>query len=234
MFRSNFKRVVGSLATLFLVSACGPVVKNATPLDSPLVRLPSSGQEYRIQPGDTLDVKFYYNPELNELVAVRQDGRISLQLIPEITATELTPSELTIALREAYSRELRQPELRVIVRAYGERKVYVDGEVNTPGVFDMVGPVTLRQSIARAGGLKETGRVKEVIVIRRIAAGDPVVMTANLQSVNDGTDTGQDIRVVPGDIIYVPRSPIANVNSWVKQYITGVLPFAPSPSMAAF
>lgn len=232
MLKDNLKRLMGCLATLFIVTACGPVVKNATPLSSPRAQIPYSGPEYRIQPGDTLEVKFYYNPELNEQVTVRQDGRISLQLIPEITAAGLTAPELARTLKGYYALELRQPELNVIVRSYGERKIYVDGEVHTPGAFDIVGPITLRQSIARAGGLKETAREKEVVIIRRLAAGGrPVVMTSNIQEVNNGTDQGQDIRLAPNDIVYVPRSPIADVDLWVKQHITDLIPFAGSAAV---
>src|SRR6266498_2684410 len=69
------------IITLFLVS-CAPSIKDSVSVDYAKAQAPTYPlKEYVIQPGDTLDVKFFYNPELNELlVTVRPDGRISLQL----------------------------------------------------------------------------------------------------------------------------------------------------------
>lgn len=224
MLERKAKAIVQNLTILCLLVACGPVAKNVTPSGSSEVIPPYSGQEYRIHSGDTLDVKFFYNPELNELVTVRPDGHISLQLVHDTNVAGLTPAELTQILRQKYKKDLAQPELSVMVRSFAGRKVFVDGEVNTPGAFDIVAPMTLRQSIAQAGGVKETARGKEIIVIRQNAVKGPVVMTANLEKINDGTGLAQDIIIAPSDIVYVPRSPIANVDLWVKQYIKDMLP----------
>ena len=83
-------------------------------------------QEFKIQVGDELDIKFFYNAGLNEQVIVRPDGRISLQLVQEIVAAGLTPAELTNVLVEKYSGELQRPVITVIVRAFGAQIIYVD------------------------------------------------------------------------------------------------------------
>jgi protein involved in polysaccharide export with SLBB domain len=75
--------------------------------------------EYRIQIGDQLDIKFFYNPTLNEQVTVRPDGRFSLQLIQEVVAAGLTPAALTRELTDRYALNLKQPEVTVIVRSFG-------------------------------------------------------------------------------------------------------------------
>jgi len=71
-------------------------------------------KEYRIQPGDQLDIKLFYNPELNEQLTVRPDGRITLQLVNDVLAAGLTPAELTAVLTKAYATELRNPKVAVI------------------------------------------------------------------------------------------------------------------------
>ena len=111
------------LYVLFILFACGPVVKNPTPLHYQAEQASlNSEQEYRIQVGDQLDIKFFYNPELNEQVTVRPDGRISLQLVHEIMVAGLTPSELTDLLTKKYAPELKKPEITVIVRSFGAHK----------------------------------------------------------------------------------------------------------------
>ena len=184
-------------------------------------------QEYRIQPGDLLDIKFFYNPELNEQLPVRPDGRISLQLVQEIMAAGLTPAQLTAALKERYATELAKPEVTVIVRSVSltAKMVYVDGEVNRAGMFNLTGPLTVLQSLSLAGGLRDTARSSEIILIRRDPNNRAAVQTVNIKKVLDGTDMGQDLILQPFDIVYVPKSPIANLNQWVDQYIRKNMPF---------
>lgn len=205
--------------------ACAPVVKNPAPLPYQAAQNgPYIEQEYRIQVGDQLDIKFFYNPELNELVTVRPDGRISLQLVHEIMVAGLTPSELTDSLTQKYAPELKKPEITVIVRSFGAHKIYVDGEVNKSGMFPLMGLMTVMQAISQAGGMKDTARTSQLVIIRRGADHKPLVLQVNAEKVIDGTDVSQDIVLKPFDIVYVPRSPIANVNIWVDQYIRKNIP----------
>ena len=183
------------------------------------------GPEYRIQVGDRLEIKFFYIPELNEQVIVRPDGRISLQLIPEIVAANLTLATLAKQLTERYAADLNQPQVAVIVREFGMQRVFVDGEVGSPGMVPILGPMTALQAISQAGGMKDTARSTEVIVIRRGTGDAPVALRVDLKKARDGRNLAQDITLAPLDIIYVPRSRIADVNLFVDQYIRKVLPF---------
>jgi polysaccharide biosynthesis/export protein len=229
VFISEMKKVIAAnfLFLLLLLIACTPVVKNPTPLSQHSIQTsPYTEQEYRIQVGDQLDIKFFYNPELNEQVTVRPDGRISLQLVREIMTAGLTPAELTDLLTKKYAKELKMPEVTVIVRSFGSQRVYVDGEVAKPGIVPLVGFVTVLQAISQAGGLKDTARRGEVIVIRHGTANKPIALTVNVERIIDGTDMRQDIPLKPFDIVYVPKSPIANVNVWVDQYIRKNIPIS--------
>ena len=181
-------------------------------------------KEYRIQPGDQLDIKLFYNPELNELLTVRSDGRITLQLINDIVAAGLTPAELTTVLTKAYAGELTNPKIAVIVRTSISDKIYVDGEVNRAGVVNLTGPTTVLQSISQAGGMKETAKADEIMVLRRAEDNNIETIRVNLEDALDGKDSMQDIRLRPNDIVYVPRSAIANINTWIDMYIRKNVP----------
>lgn len=229
VFISEMKKVIAAnfLFLLLLLIACTHVVKNPTPLSQHSIQTsPYTEQEYRIQVGDQLDIKFFYNPELEEQVTVRPDGRISLQLVREIMTAGLTPAELTDLLTKKYAKELKMPEVTVIVRSFGSQRVYVDGEVAKPGIVPLVGFVTVLQAISQAGGMKDAARRGEVIVIRHGTANKPIALTVNVERIIDGTDMRQDIALKPFDIVYVPKSPIANVNVWVDQYIRKNIPIS--------
>jgi len=217
----------GLMIAVLLLGGCGPAaVKPATLEQGNAISRGAQGAEYRLQPGDELDIRFYYNPELNTSVLIRPDGRISLPLANEVQAAGLTPAGLTQQLRSSYERELRRPEISVIVRSFNSQKVFVGGEVASPGVIQALGPLTVLQSVTQAGGFKETARLNEVLVIRRDPnAAEPIVIPVDISSVVDGTQTGQDIALMPFDVVYVPKSPIANVNKFVDQYIRQNIPF---------
>ena len=209
-----------SASSLVFVPGCAPAVVQPAPLPAVQAQL----AEYRIQVGDQMDVKFFYNPELNETITVRPDGRISLQLAQEIPAAGLTPAELTEALRSRYGRELYRPEIAVIMRSFAGQRVYVDGEVNQPSFLPLSTNMTILQSIAMAGGLKDSARPKEVAVIRRGPEGEPQVFQVDLTRARDGSDTAQDVALLPSDVVYVPKSAIANANLWVDQYLRQNIP----------
>lgn len=183
-----------------------------------------SGPErnYYLQPGDQIDVKFFYDPELNETVTIRPDGKISLQLVEEIEATGLTPAELDKIITERYGEELERPEVAVIVRTFGGQKVYVGGEVKSPRTLTLTGDLTVMQSIIDAGGLTKSAKKTEIVVIRRGSDYKPVPYKINLEKLLAGQE--KDIRLQPFDIVYVPKSTISNVNEWIDKYIRLMIP----------
>jgi len=221
-----------------LLAACAPnSVVNPTPVDQLNQQAQAYAQtprEYVIEVGDTLDVKFMYNTELNELaVPVRPDGRISLQLVHDVPAAGLTPTQLSTALSEKYAAELKQPEITVIVRNFGGQKVFVDGEVVVSGPVDFKGRLTLYQAISQARGPRETARLSNIIVIRKDFEGKPMAANIDLRKVIDGTDLSQDIALMPYDIVYVPKSHIANWLKFVDEYINRSIP-SRIPGFAGF
>ena len=223
------EKVVGiGFIILLVLIGCAPVAKNPTSITYPGIQVsyPYIEKEYKLQVGDQLDIKFFYNPELNEQVTIRPDGRISLQLAHEIMVAGLTPAELTNLLIKKYATEVKRPEITVIVRSFSSQRVYVDGEVAKPGMISLVGFMTVLPTISQAGGVKDSARTSEVIVIRRGADNKPLVIPVNLDKAIDGTDMSQDIILRPFDIVYVPRSPIANVNVWVDLYIRKNIPIS--------
>jgi len=198
------------------------------PLDKQAQLYPA--QEYKIQYGDQLDIKFLYNPELNENLPVRPDGRITLQLVGDLMVVDMTPTQLAEALKTRYAAEVRKPEITVVVRQFASQKVFVDGEVVRPGLVPLVGSMTVSQAIAQSGGFGYDARKNEVVVIRRNPAGKPIVTVVDLIQVTRGIDMTNDINLMPYDMVYVPKSPIGEIDKWVDQYIRKMLPFPlPSP-----
>ena len=171
--------------------------------------VPGDDEQYVIKTGDQLSIKFFFNPELNEEnLIVRPDGRISLQLIHEVEAANLTANELTSLLAERYKGQLKNPEIAVIVRAVKEPpQVYLDGEVNSPGVIEIVRSLNVLQAVALANGFKtDTAKKDEVIVMRRDQSGHTFVIELDIAAALSGKDLSQNIQLHPYDFVQVPRS----------------------------
>jgi protein involved in polysaccharide export with SLBB domain len=186
--------------------------------------------DYRIQPGDEIDVRFPLNPELNVVSVVRPDGRVSLKLVGEVLAEGRTPAELGQQLKSAYSTELRDPEIAVIVRGMAAR-VYVDGQIERPGEYVWNPQITALQAIARAGGFRDTADEDRFVVLRRSADGAQQVISVDLEEEGAGN---HDVFLAPYDLVVVPSSSVADVNKWVDQYIRQNIPVTPREIFPGF
>ncbi len=179
---------------------------------------------YVLMPEDEIEVKFHFQPDFNDRMKIRPDGKISLQLIDEVKASGLTPVELDKVLSEKYSKVLVKPELTVIVRSFSGRNVFVGGEVGAPGMIPIKGPLTALQAILQAGGLKNTSELKNIILLRNQGSKQPMFAQINLNEGVNRTLGKNDIYLQPFDVVFVPKSNIATVNQFVEQYINKIIP----------
>jgi polysaccharide export outer membrane protein len=220
--------MVGTACALAGVSACSPVpqLPPAPPTPPPNVGQVDNLAPYHIQVGDVLGVRLMLNPELNEEVTVRPDGHISTTVVKDELAYGRTVPQLTSALVHDYSADLRNPRLTVVVRSFAPTRNYVAGEVVNPGEFITVGPdLTLSQAIARAGGLKEmTGDEHNVFIIRRGPNDVPEFLSVRYNSLMWAKDPTADVRLAPYDVVFVPRSGIAEVYRFFNQYLFQFVP----------
>jgi protein involved in polysaccharide export with SLBB domain len=220
-------RVPTWLAAAWLVlaaAACSTPPKLGPMLGAGLVP-PEAGRPYRIQPGDQLEIRFFHTPEQNITLPVRPDGIISLPLVHELEVAGRTVEEVRLALVERCSQELAEPEIAVIVRAFSGYLVHVGGEVNRPGVLQLAGPRTVLQAVFEAGGFLPSASPADVLVVRLAEQGNYELVAADLASVLTGESASGNFTLRPFDVVYVPPSTIADVNTWVDQYLRKNLPF---------
>jgi protein involved in polysaccharide export with SLBB domain len=214
-----------AIATVCCLGACTTATDigtvHATPLaDALALSKPVQDQAYVIAPTDDLTVRFYFNPQLDEDLRVRPDGKISLSLVGELTAAGKAPAALSDEITASYARYLAKPKAVVLVRRFANDRAFVAGEVYRPGLIDMnMGRETALQSIASAGGVTDNATLADVVVVRRVPDRDqPLVLEVNLLHVLDGTHPDEDIALLPNDLVYVPRSGAAATNLALKQY----------------
>ncbi|HLH77658.1 MAG TPA: polysaccharide biosynthesis/export family protein [Candidatus Binataceae bacterium] len=181
---------------------------------------------YLIEPSDDLLIDFYLNPEFNQDVTVRPDGKISVRLIGEVPAAGLTPQQLATNLDQAYLRELRAPGVTVTVKNMPSRQIFVEGEVAHPGAFPVESGTTILQAVAEAGGLtKDAGST--AVLIRRDVCGNPARSAISLKRALNRAGSNDDLVLESRDIVVVPPSTIASMDNWVDHYLRRLMPVEP-------
>jgi polysaccharide export outer membrane protein len=158
--------------------------------------------EYVIGPEDVVGVHFWKDAEMTGDYAVRPDGRITLPLLGDIAAAGLTPEALKEVIQKAASKYQQDPSVTIIIRQINSRKVYITGEVQTPGAHPLAGPRTVMQLIALAGGLTEYADKKN-ITVSRVENGKPSVFKFNYEEFSKGKRLEQNILLKPGDVVTV-------------------------------
>jgi len=220
----SITRAVIYCLTILLLAGCATNTKSLTKSTSILATAPENPPDYIIQSGDDLEIKFFYNPELNESLLVRPDGKISIQLLDDVQAAGITPSQLDDFLTQQYSRELSKPVITVIVRSFSGQNIYVGGEVARPGLVDFTAGMTALQAVFSVEGFKETAKPADAIIIRRGPDNTPIPIRVDLAATN-GNIVGAGFQLQPSDVIYVPKTFIAKANKFVNQYIEDLFLF---------
>ena len=181
---------------------------------------------HRLAAGDEFDLRFLLNPELNDAkLVIGPDGRATVPLLGAVQAAGLTVPEFRQQLQTGYASKLRVADLDVVVRNYASSRIFVGGEVKTPGVLPLQGPTDALQGVLMAGGFLPTARSDEVVLIRRRADRVPMLRTLNLRRYAGSVTAGDDLPLQPADVIYVPRASIAEFDLFVDQYLNQALPF---------
>lgn len=175
-------------------------------------------REYYIDAGDVLDISVWQIPDLSKSeVIVRPDGKISFPLIGDIKAEGLTLTQLDNIITEKLKTYVKIPEVSIMIRRFGEQanKVVVLGEVPAPGVYRFSGPPTIAEAVASAGGYTKYAVINSIMVIRGDVRTRPELIRVKLAQVLKGR-ISRNITLKPNDIVYVPRSFIGNVNTFME------------------
>ena len=181
--------------------------------------------DYRLYPGDQIDVTIPSAPELSKQgVVVQPDGRVTLSLIDPVMAADRSIPEFQAALTRAYSSQLLRPQVSVTIKAATPLKVFVGGEVGAPGVYDMPGDINSLQAVIQAGGFKTSAKADQVVIIRRGPGGQAMMRTVNLKSAMKSPAGADFVPLRRFDIVYVPRSSVAEAGLFVQQWLRDLSP----------
>ena len=180
---------------------------------------------YTLYPGDQIDVVVSSAPELSRTLTVGPDGRIVMPMSDPVMAAGRTFEQVRLALGDQLARQLRDPTVAVSPRAYAPEQVFVGGQVGQPGTYTLPGPIGAVETIFMAGGLRPGAKSKRIAVLRRAPDGGMMMRAVNLKGgLRDIHRYNDNIQLRRGDIVFVPRTGLAEVGDFVQQ-LRNVYPF---------
>ena len=163
----------------------------------------ADSDRYVIGSEDVLYIHVWKEETLSKTVTVRMDGMISMPLVDEIQAAGITPLQLKEKLTEKLKDFVEAPNVTVIVMEANSFKVYISGQVKSPGVLRLRSETSLAQAISLVGGFAEWANQSKIIIIRK-EDGKEKRFTVNYKKIVKGQDLSLNILLKPGDTIIVP------------------------------
>jgi polysaccharide export outer membrane protein len=187
---------------------------------------------YRFFPGDSIEVTVHSAPELSRTAEIGPDGRINLPLLANVMVADKTDYEIANTIADAYARNVLVSPIVEVRRAnIGPQNIIVGGEVNSPGLIALPSPVGALEAVMLAGGFRDTAS-RQVAILRR-GPGDGLMMrTVNLRDALRAREGADALQLRRNDIVFVPRTTVAEINVFIEQYVNSILPLDQAMSYA--
>lgn len=230
MFLVRAPRLFFLLGSAALLAACADTRGGSIPYDKPLsapdeTRFQTLGADYKIAPMDKLGIKVFRMDDLSGDYDVDLAGNISLPLIGQIQAANLTTAQLNALLTEKLgAKYLEHPDVSVAIKSSTARVVTVDGAVAQAGSFPVAGPLSLIQTVAMARGTTQDANPRRVAVFRTIS-GKRQAAAFDLTAIRRGQ--APDPQIYPGDIVVVDGSSIKATQKQILQAVPLLAIFGP-------
>ncbi len=211
----NFRLAIASLTAACLLAGCGsrPQLTSTPTLqvtDGKSLPAPTGDdlvgetRAYLIGPFDRLSVDVYGVPDLSKQVQADASGKIQLPLVGEIQASNQTTAQLAEAIEARLARFVRRPDVSVNVTESVSQVLTVDGQVAQPGLYPVVGKMSLMRAVALAKGTTEFAKLDDVVVFRTVG-GQRMAALYNLKAIRQGLY--DDPEVFANDVVVVGDSP---------------------------
>lgn len=205
------KVAVLGATTAFLVSSCATAPSGSEGV-GPAVASQAAGTNsgadslvYTIQPGDKLYISVYNEEDLQKDIVVRPDGGITFPLIGDVDAKGKSISQLRKEITERLGQYIPDATVSVSLKEVIGNKIFVLGQVKTPGEYVLTGDTDVLQALSMAGGLTAFANTNKIKVLRRDKeTHNKKVIPFSYKRVMRGEDLDQNITLHSGDTVIVP------------------------------
>jgi polysaccharide export outer membrane protein len=216
--------LVSALWCLFIAQGCSTYKSPAVPLDQFQAESPPRMTEFILGPGDKLDISVYNNDDLKTSAQIDLSGKFIFPLVGDVQAAGLSIFQLRDKIRDGLKKYIIDPQVTIGISTSQSQKVIVLGEVKSPGYFQADSGMTALEAVSRAGGISVDGKMESVLLIRG-GLEKPQLTVLNLERTLKEADLSQNVSLQRGDILYVPRTFISDVDRFFGHVSTILTPF---------
>jgi polysaccharide biosynthesis/export protein len=196
---------LAAVAVTVVVAACGGGTQVVQQAPAPVAAVET---DYRIGPGDSLQIFVWNHPELSVTVPVRPDGKISTPLIENMVAAGKTPSELSRDMETGLAEYVRSPTVNVIVTSFVgsySEQIRVVGQAQEPQSLTYRANMTVLDVMIAVGGLAQFAAGNRAVLLRREGDQQLRIPVRLSDLLNEG-DISANLPVRPGDVLIIPES----------------------------
>jgi polysaccharide export outer membrane protein len=181
--------------------------KETAAIAAAMQQLAKSKTDYHLAPADLISVTVFQDKDMDRKVRINTDGTISLPLIGAISIGGMTLSDAQATIESKLSQFLVSPQVSLFIEDYGNKTIFVMGEVAKPGSYPIPteSRMTLLEAISTAGGFTPIAAQDRARVLRYVN-GASVTYTINTKEITQQGQKEKDMVLIPNDIIYVPQS----------------------------
>lgn len=181
--------------------------KEAAAIAAALQQVVRAKTDYKISSADLISVTVYQDAEMSRKVRVNANGTVSLPLVGAVKVGGMTLIDAQAAIEEKLGKYLVSPQVSLFIEDYGNKTIFVMGEVQKPGSYPVPteSRMTVLEAISTAGGFTPVAAQDRARVLRNVN-GASVTYTINTKEITQQGQKDKDMVLEPNDIIYVPQS----------------------------
>lgn len=166
-----------------------------------------AAQTYKLQPGDLVEIQVFREDNMSRTLRISGKGTVTFPLVGVITIAGRSLEEAEQELGERLTQYLKNPQVSMLVKEYGNKTVYVLGQVKKPAAIQIPPekPLTVLEAITSVGGFTDIANTSKVRVLR-MNNGQQTAMDVDVTQITKQGDKSLDISLMPGDVVFVPQS----------------------------
>ncbi len=166
-----------------------------------------SSQSYKLQPGDLVNIQVFREESMERTLRISGNGTITFPLVGAVSVAGLSQQEAEERLADKLKIYLRSPQVSILVKEYGNKSVYVLGQVQKPAAIQIPPEksLTVLEAITSVGGFTEVANISKVRVLR-MQNGKQTAIDVDISQITKQGNKAMDIALMPGDVVFVPQS----------------------------
>ena len=172
---------------------------------------------YRLNRSDVVALSFTLSPEFDQTLTIQPDGYVALKDALPVLAQGLTLEEFRMAVRQAYTGYLHDPQVAVALKEFEHPYFVAGGEVGKPGKYELRADTTIMEAVEIAGGFTHEAKHSQVLLFRHVNDDQVEARVFDLKKMLKEKSLGEAAQLRPGDLIFVPQNSISKIDRFLSK-----------------